>query len=146
MSKALGTIAGRLAANPRPVNTANGNSCCVITVAVNESWTRDGERQERTDFLDVMAFDSKADYLLRYARKGQGITMIDVKLRTSTEAVQDTTGKTYNRKVVRLQTTPNTHIANLSDPRGGPGSMGDDEASAEANLPLEDDVNADIPF
>lgn len=65
-------LVGRLTADPELKQTPNGISVTSFTIAVNRSYTsKGGERQ--TDFLDVVAWRSTAEFICRYFSKGRAI-------------------------------------------------------------------------
>ena len=63
-------LMGRLTADPELRKTQNGTSVTSFTLAVNRSYTRNGE-QPQTDFIDIVAWRSTAEFVSRYFTKGQ---------------------------------------------------------------------------
>ena len=67
-------LLGRLTADPELRKTPNGVSVTTFTVAVNRSYVKQGgERQ--TDFIDVVAWRSTAEFITKYFKKGQMIAV-----------------------------------------------------------------------
>lgn len=65
-------LVGRLTADPELKQTPNGVSVTSFTIAVNRAYTtRGGERP--TDFLDIVAWRSTAEFICRYFTKGRAI-------------------------------------------------------------------------
>lgn len=64
-------IKGRLTKDPELRQTPNGNSVCNISVAVDRSYSKDGEKQ--TDFFDCTFWKGGAEFVNHYFRKGQEI-------------------------------------------------------------------------
>ena len=61
---------GRLTDNPELRQTPSGRSVCSFTIAVDRAFkSQNGERQ--TDFFDVVAWGSTADFVSKYFVKGQ---------------------------------------------------------------------------
>lgn len=90
-------LMGRLTADPELRRTPSGVSVTTFTVAVNRSYVKQGgERQ--TDFIDVVAWRSTAEFVSKYFRKGQ---MIAVQGSIQTRTYEDKQGN--NRKVVEVQ-------------------------------------------
>lgn len=65
-------IAGRITAAPELRQTPNGASVCRFSVAVNQKVYKQGEEQ-KTDFLDVIAWNKIAEFVCTYFRKGDAI-------------------------------------------------------------------------
>lgn len=93
-------IMGRLTRDPEIRRTQSGTAVASITLAVDRDYkAADGERE--TDFIDVVAWRSTAEFLVRYFSKGRmavvegrlqvrGWTDKDGNKRRSTEVVADT--------------------------------------------------------
>ncbi len=63
-------LLGRLTADPELRKTPNGVSVTTFTVAVNRSYVKQGgERQ--TDFIDVVAWRSTAEFITKYFRRAR---------------------------------------------------------------------------
>jgi single-strand DNA-binding protein len=79
---------GRLTDNPELRQTPQGANVCSFTIAVERSFARQGE-QRQTDFFDVVAWRSQADFVSRFFRKGQ---MMAVQGRMETRMYEDRNG------------------------------------------------------
>jgi single-strand DNA-binding protein len=65
-------IVGNLGLNPELKTTAGGKSFCHLRIATNEVFKdRDGQRQERTQWHRVTAWQETANHCMRYLSKGQ---------------------------------------------------------------------------
>lgn len=64
-------IKGRLTRDPELKNTTNGVKVCTISVAVDRSYSKDGERQ--ADFFDCTFWRQGAEFISKYFSKGQEI-------------------------------------------------------------------------
>lgn len=69
------TIMGRLARDPELRHTDSQKSVCNFTLAV------DRDREAPCDFIDVVAWNSTADFVNKYFRKGQ-IMLVTGRLQT----------------------------------------------------------------
>ena len=78
-------IMGRLVKDPEERKTPNGKSVCKFCVAVDSKFNK-----EKTDFIDVVAFDKSAEFVSKYFRKG---SMIAVQGRIATNLWEDKDGK-----------------------------------------------------
>lgn len=61
-------ITGRLSADPEVKTTSGGKSVCSFTLAVNRPKTKD-----KTDWIPCTAWNQSAEYLGKYAAKGNRI-------------------------------------------------------------------------
>ena len=62
-------LMGRLTADPELRRTQSNTAVTSFTLAVNRSYTRQGE-QPQTDFIDIVAWSSTAEFVSRWFRKG----------------------------------------------------------------------------
>lgn len=77
-------LMGRLTADPERKQTQSGISVARFSVSVDRPYPKDGERQ--TDFLDVVAWRSTADFIANYFGKGQMIALTgSIQSRTYTD-------------------------------------------------------------
>lgn len=66
------TIHGRLTREPELKTTQSGISVCKFSVAVDRSFTKQGE-EKQTDFFNVTAWRGLADMIAKYFTKGKEI-------------------------------------------------------------------------
>lgn len=66
-------IMGRLTADPELKTTNSGNTLTSFAVAVERSFAKGGNRE--TDFINVVAWRSTAEFICKYFRKGQMIAI-----------------------------------------------------------------------
>ena len=63
-------LIGRLVADPELRQTPNGISVCTFRIAVDRAYSpKDGEKQ--ADFLDIVAWRERAEFVTRYFGKGK---------------------------------------------------------------------------
>lgn len=62
-------LMGRLTRDPELRYTPQNVPVCTITLAVDRDFTRQGEQRE-TDFIDVVAWRSTAEFVSKWFRKG----------------------------------------------------------------------------
>lgn len=65
-------IKGRLTKDPELKTTGSGISFCNISVAVDRSYTKDGE-EKQADFFDCTFWRKGAEFIVKYFQKGQEI-------------------------------------------------------------------------
>ena len=142
LNKAI--LMGRLVADPELRRTPNNNSVTSFTLAVNRSFTRQGE-QPQTDFIDIVVWGKTAEFVSRYFVKGQ---LVAVAGRIQTRTWEDKQGN--KRKTVEV-VAEEVHFAEPkrdSQPRnemphGGFDPMAGLGGNAFAALPGDDN---DLPF
>ena len=66
-------IMGRLTAQPELRTTQSGISVTSFSVAVNRSYSKDGNNQ--TDFINCVAWRNNAEFITKYFGKGQMIAI-----------------------------------------------------------------------
>lgn len=87
-------LMGRLTADPEPRRTPSGVSVTAFTVAVTRSY---GKQERQTDFIECVAWRNTAEFICKYFRKGQ---MISVQGSIQTRSYQDKQGN--RRKAVEV--------------------------------------------
>lgn len=81
------TLMGRLVADPELKTTTSGKSVATFRIAVDRSYTKDGNRE--ADFITIVAWESTANFVSRYFSKG---SMIAVQGRIQTRNYEDKDG------------------------------------------------------
>jgi single-strand DNA-binding protein len=103
-------LIGRLTQNPEAKSTPSGQNVCTFGLATTRVWNnpQTKERQEKTEFHNIVLWGRLADIATRYLTKG-GLVMIDGRLQT--RSWQDKQGvKKYRTEIVgeNLQMGPKT--------------------------------------
>ena len=65
-------LIGHLTANPELKNTPGGVSVTSFAIGVTRRYTKQGE-QPTTDFINIVAWRTTAEFICKYFRKGQAI-------------------------------------------------------------------------
>lgn len=81
-------LMGRLVYDPELKTTQNGTNVCSFRIAVDRSFTRQGE-ERKADFIDVTAWRQTAEFVSKYFQKG---SMIAVEGSLQTTSYQDKNG------------------------------------------------------
>ena len=89
-------LIGRLVYDPELKTTQNGINVCSFRIAVDRSFTRQGE-ERKADFIDVTAWRQTAEFVCKYFQKG---SMIAIDGSLQTRQYQDQQGS--NRTVVEI--------------------------------------------
>ena len=121
------TIQGRLTAEPELRTTGTGLSVVTITVAV----PRDYSRNDEVDFIDVVAWRERAEFIDKYFSKGK---MILVSGSLQTRTYEDKDGK--KRKAYEVIANNVYFADSKKEPK--------ETESTEIYRPIEDDE--DLPF
>jgi single-strand DNA-binding protein len=64
-------LMGRLGADPESRMTPNGQQVCTLRLATSESYTKDGQREEKTEWHRVVLWGKLAELASKYLRKGR---------------------------------------------------------------------------
>ena len=152
-------IIGNLTRDPQMRFTPSGTAVCTFGVATNRSWVPSdgGERQEETEFHNIVAWSKLAEICGQLLKKGDKV-YVDGRIRSRDWKTQEGDDRRTTEIVI-------DNMMLLSSRNGGSGgyasddsSAGDDSNSAPrpsrpakaAPAPVEDaqveDVSDDIPF
>ena len=127
----IAAIMGRLTADPELRHTPNNVPVTSFSVAVARSFVRQGQERE-TDFINVVAWRSTAEFVCRYFKKGN---MIAVNGSIQTRKYQDRDGN--NRTAFEI-VADNVHFCeNKSAP---------EVTAPKTPLVDFDSVPGDLPF
>ncbi len=75
-------IIGRLGRDPELRRTANGTAVANFSIATDESWnTRDGEKQTKTEWHNIVVWSRLAEICAEYLQKGK-LVYIEGRLQT----------------------------------------------------------------
>lgn len=67
-------LMGRMVADPELKTTNSGVSVCSFRIAVDRSYVKNGE-QRQTDFFDIVAWRSSAEFVCKHFSKGSLIAV-----------------------------------------------------------------------
>lgn len=76
-------LVGRLGQDPDLRNTPSGQQVCTLNIATSETWVKDGNKEERTEWHRVVLWGRQAELASKYLRKGR-LVYIEGKLQTRT--------------------------------------------------------------
>lgn len=93
-------IAGNLTRDPEVRATVNKRTYARFTVAVNNRWKNaNGEIQENTDYINVVAWGNTAENAGKYLKKGSPV-LIEGRIRTGSYDAKDGSGKRYTTEIL----------------------------------------------
>ena len=137
-------IQGRLARDPELRQTTTGKSVASFTVACDRG-RRDANGQSTADWIPVVAWDARAEFVCKYFQKGSMIA-VDGRLQSRTYTAKDGTNRTALEVVAS-----NVHFcgskAESSAPAGSPAPAAPAPSFAPVQedwQPIEDE--GDLPF
>ena len=141
LNKAM--IYGNLTRDPELKSLPSGMQVCSFSIATNRVYKdRDGNRQEQTDYHNVVVFGRQAETSAQYLKKGSG-AFVEGRLQTRS---WDKDGvKQYRTEIVadRVQFGPRTDGGSS----GGAAAKGSAPQQDSAPEYPEEDINPeDIPF
>ena len=84
----VAVLTGRLVADPELRHTPNDTAVTSFTIAVNRRFARSAEERQ-TDFIDIVAWRSTAEFICKYFKKGQ---LISIEGSIQTRSYQDKEG------------------------------------------------------
>jgi single-strand DNA-binding protein len=142
LNKAI--VYGNLTRDPELRATPNGMQVCSMSLATNRIYNdRDGNRQESTDYHNVVVFGKTAENCAKYLTKGNGVF---VEGRMQTRSWEQDGQKKYRTEIIadRVQFGPK------SGGNASPAPTNNSDNSAkEPTVPdyPEEEINPeDIPF
>ena len=68
-------LMGRLVADPELRTTPSGVSVCSFRIAVDRNYQPKGQEQKQTDFINIVAWRSTAEFVSRYFHKGSMVVV-----------------------------------------------------------------------
>lgn len=66
-------IFGRLGSDPKLRETSGGTTVCRLAVATSRRYTKDGQKQEATEWHDISLFGKTAEIAGKYLKKGSEV-------------------------------------------------------------------------
>lgn len=136
---------GNLTKDPETRFLPNGDAVTNITIACNETWKdRNGEKQERVEFVRVTFYRKLAEIVGQYLRKGSSV-YIDGRLETRKWTDKQGIDR-YSTDIIanEMKMLGGKSDAGYGDTGGKPVS-GQDSKPANNNSGF-DDMDDDIPF
>ncbi len=129
---------GRLTADPELRQTPQGVNVCTFTIAVERSFSKQGE-ERKTDFFDVVAWKGQADFVSRFFQKGK---MIAVQGRMETQQYEDKKG--IKRKAYTIVADSLHFCESKKDDAQSQGAAPEQPQAAESFTAYSNDE--DLPF
>ena len=134
-------LVGRLGKDPEIRSTPNGTSVARFSLATDEKFTdRNGEKQERTEWHNVVAWGKLAEICGQYLKKGK-LVYIDGSIRTDSWDDKESGQKKYRTEIVA---STMKMLDRKGDEGGGGSYAGAARKGGAATDVMEDDE--EVPF
>jgi len=136
-------VIGNLTRDPELRTLPSGQPVASFGVATNRFWTREGKREEQTEFHNVVMFGRLAEIASQYLAKGK---MVMVEGRLQTRSWEDKEGGKRNRTEIvaeRMQLGPRGGTPGTGEPRRA--ETGKEELET-IEYPTEEINPDEIPF
>lgn len=136
-------LIGNLGRDPELRYTQNGQAVVNFTLATSETWTKDGERQERTEWHRIVVWGRTGEICAQYLSKGR---QVYVEGRIQTREWEDKEGNKrqtteINANVVRfLGNRGGGDAGGPPPPGGGGGDFGGGGGGPSSDGPPPDDI------
>lgn len=137
-------IVGRLTRAPEFRTTSNGQSVATFGIATNRFWTGgDGQKQEKVEFHNIVAWGKLAEICNQYLTKGQ-LILIEGRIETRTWEAQDGVKKNRTEIVAEnMQMGPRAQ----NSASGEPAQENISQNKPSQSQPSEEEINIEeIPF
>jgi len=135
-------LVGRLGRDPEVRPLPSGQSVTSFSLATNDSYTdRSGQRQERTEWHNIVVFGKQAELCYRYLKKGSEV-YVEGRIQTRQYEAKDGSGKRSRTEIVAQR------VQFLGGRQGASSGAGDEPlelggGGGETVAPIDDE---DIPF
>lgn len=125
------TLLGRLGSDPEVRETSNGKAVANFSLATDETYTKDGEKQKQTTWHKLVLWDKLAEIAQKWLHKGD---LIAVNGRIQNREYEDSNGV---RKTVVEIVVNNMRMISTGKP---------EEHAAPAKTKARQIDSSDIPF
>ncbi len=136
-------LVGRLGRDPELRYTGSGTPVCSFSVATDESWTKNGEKQTRTEWHNIVAWSRLAEICGQYLQKGK---LVYIEGRIQTREWEDKEGnRRWTTEIVANEMKMLSGPGEMQGPReqGPREPVGVGESAQPMEAGITDD---DIPF
>jgi single-strand DNA-binding protein len=137
-------LVGRLGRDPEVRFLPSGQNVASFSLATSDNYTdRGGQRQERTEWHNVVVFGKQAELCGQYLKKGREV-YVEGRIQTRQYEAKDGSGKRSRTEIVaqRVQFLGGRQGAS-SDTAEDPVEFGGGGGGGETVAPIDDE---DIPF
>jgi len=141
-------LVGNITRDPELKALPSGVQVVSFSIATNEVYTKDGEKHEKTEFHNIVAFGKTAENIAKYMKKGSQI-FIEGKLQTRSWEADGI--KKYRTEIlanmVQFGAKPKGDAGHSEPAEDDWGGLDDPSAPAQTGSSAGDEINPeDIPF
>jgi len=129
------TLVGRLGTDPEIKYTQSGTPVATFNLATSETWKKDGNKQEKTEWHKIVAWENLGEVCGKYLTKGK-LVLIEGKLQTRSWEDKEGNKKQVTEIVAR----------DMKMLGSGNGSNNPNKPSENNSEALEQIPGDDIPF
>ncbi len=137
-------LVGRLGKDPEIRSTPNGTTVTKFSLATDERFTdRSGEKQERTEWHNIVAWGKLGEICGQYLKKGK-LVFIEGSIRTDSWDDKESGQKKYRTEIVARDMKM---LDRRGDEEGGGGGYSGSRKSSGSSAPAPDTMEDDeVPF
>ncbi len=132
-------LVGRLGADPEVRFTNSGMAVCNFRLATSESWSKEGEKEERTEWHRIVAFGKLGEICGKWLSKGKQV-YIEGRLQTREWEDRDGnrrwTTEIVAREMVMLGSKGDEAPRNDLDDKVPPPQVPDESVSSDDDIPF----------
>jgi single-strand DNA-binding protein len=143
-------LIGRLGKDPEVKSTPSGTTVTKFTIATDERFTdREGNKQERTEWHNIVAWGKLGEICGQYLRKGR-LVYIDGSLRTDSWEDKETKQKRYRTEIIannmQMLEKKSDDEGGGSYSSGGGSYAGSSRKSSTSSSPGPEMDDDEVPF
>lgn len=140
-------LIGNLTRDPESRTTPAGQTVATFGLATNRSWNSPtGERQERTEFHNIVAWGKLAEIVTKFLTKGRK-TYVEGRLQTREWQGQDGAKRTRTEIVADNIILLDRPTGNTGNGPFVPSPQNSEPSQIDSSIPAEDEIQLeDIPF
>ena len=137
---------GNLGRDPEVTYTAGGKAICKFSIACSETWKdKSGQKQEATEWVNIVMFDKLAEIAGEYLKKG---SQVYVEGKVKTNVYEKDGEKKYSTSFVchEMKMLGGKQEGGQPSPSQGSKTSAKDYAKASTGSASADQFDDDIPF
>jgi single-strand DNA-binding protein len=140
-------LIGRLGKDPEIRSTPSGTSVAKFTIATDERFTdRNGEKQERTEWHNIVAWGKLGEICGQYLKKGK-LVYIDGSIRTDSWDDKETGQKRYRTEIIAANMKMLDRRGDDEGSGGGSSSYSGGADRKRGNAPAQQtEDDEEVPF
>ena len=136
-------LVGRLGKDPEIRSTPSGTSVAKFSLATDDRFTdKNGEKQERTEWHNIVAWGKLAEICGQYLRKGK-LIYIEGAIRTDSWDDKETGVKKYRTEIIANQMQM---LDRKGDENGGGGAYAGAAKKSTSNTATQVEEDDEVPF